>query len=467
MDNIKQIDGTENNKKQYFIIKNKDPNDLLKIKESFKDPNKYFTKDKNMIIGNLSYNSKKKLKNKLIIKPFSLSESSNNININESKKSKNKIYKSKSYTQGQIDPQSRKKSKVILSNLSRPNTSTLSKHNNLNINSNLNSYLHNLRNSNLQNSEFIGVHYQKKSLSEVLNILQQSKLREEKNKSKVSYDLFPKEVKNELRHNFYEQENVLKNNNKLKKSSDLLSKYLSKKLRRKEEDLLFNKIEEFRLKKQLIDFMENSKSIRDKFGDNYWAADLRRPKIQNELRANYFNNGNKYNLPEKILEYADKDVEFINNPNSLKKNKYANLFRNLSLYNLNLPNNKLKLPDMEKMDEIEVIGKNLVDQEYSAINKDEKIYKLYKDPLEKKYKNIKEFVYSENYDKKLKGYKNRIYRVNRSIQNNSNYMTGDKYTKNKKNGLFRAQSQIRENKKNKSQISFLKEAIKILKKETE
>ena len=113
MDNIKKINGTENKKKQYFIIKNKDSNDLLKIKESFKDPNKYFTKDKNIIIGNLSYNSKKKLKNKLIIKPFSLSESTNNINNNQSKKSKNKMYKSKSYTQGEIVIQSRKKSKII------------------------------------------------------------------------------------------------------------------------------------------------------------------------------------------------------------------------------------------------------------------------------------------------------------------------------------------------------------------
>ena len=449
MDNIKKNKGTENKTKQYLIIKNKDTNDLLRVKELFKDPNKYFTKDTNIIIGNINFNYKKQLKNKIIIKSFSLSESSNKINNIDSKKSKNIISKSKSYTQGQIDTPSRKQSKIIPSKLSRPKTSTLSKQNNLNINSNLNSYLHNLRNSNLLNSEFKGIHYQRKSLSEVLNILQQSKFREETNKSKISHDFFPKEVKNEIRHNFYEQEKVLKNKIKLKKTSDLLSKYLSKKIKRKEEELLFNKLEEFRIKKQIIDFIENSKSIRDKYGDNYWTADLRRPKIQNEIRVNYFNNANKYNIPEKILEYANKDFEFINNPNSIKKNKYVNLFRNLSINNLKLPNNRIKLPDMEKMDEIEVIGKNLIDQEYMAINKDEKNYKLYKEPLERKYKNIKEFVCSENYDKKLKGYKNKSY-INRNIQNNINYMTSNKCIKNKKNGLFRIQSQIEENKKNKN-----------------
>ena len=463
MDNNNERKGIENIKKQYFIKKNNDSNRLIKIKEVFEDPNKYFKKDKEMIIGNLNFNSKKKLQNKLKIKPFSLSESSNNIIDIERKKSKNIISKSKSYTQGQIATLTRKKSKIIPSNISRPKTSTLSKQNNYNINSNLNSYLHNLRNIKDQNAEFIGIHYKKKTLSEVLDILLQSKKREEKNKSKINNDLIPKEAKYEIRHSFYQQEKALRNEIKLKNNSDLLSKYLSKKIKRKEEELLFNKIEEYRLKRQVIDFIENSKSIRDKFGDNYWIADLRRPKIQNEIRTNFFNNGSKNNEPEKILEYVDKDVEFIIGPNSIKKNKYTNLFRNLSINNLMISNSGLKFPDMEKMNEIEVIGKNLVEQEYLAINKDEKKFKLYKDPLERKHKNIKEFIYNEKYEKKLKGYKNKSYRVNRSIQNNFNYASGNKDKKKIKIGLIKSQSQIEENKNSKNHISYLKEAIEILK----
>ena len=294
-------------------------------------------------------------------------------------------------------------------------------------------------------------------------------MREEKNKLKTKYDLFLKEEKNEIRHNFEEQEKILNKNLKLKNKSDFLSKYLSKKLKRNEEELLFNKIEEYRLKRQVLDYIENSKSMRDKFGDNYWIANLRRPTIQKEIRVNYFNNGNKNNMPEKVIDYADKDVEFINDPMGVRKNKYKNIVRNLSINNLVLSRTELKFPDMEKMKEIEVIGKNLVDQEYQAIlegnnylNKNEKQFKLYKDPLETKYKNMKEFVCSENYDNKLKGYKSKSYRVNKSIKNDLNYISGNKNKKNKNLGLFRSQSQIEENKNSKNHISYLKEAVKIL-----
>ena len=61
------------------------------------------------------------------------------------------------------------------------------------------------------------------------------------------------------------------------------------------------------------------KGIRDKFGNNYWVADLRRPKKQDEIRINYLQNGNINKYPEKIIDYADKEIEFINDPNRLKK----------------------------------------------------------------------------------------------------------------------------------------------------
>ena len=476
MENNNKNNEIQKGKKIFLIKRNSDVNDLLKVKDNFEDPNIYLIKDKKMIIGNLHFNNKKSLKNKLKIKSFSLSES-NNIIINNNKENKeikskkSFISKSKSYTQGQLVTPERKKTKIIQNYITRPKTSTLSKKNNYNINSNLNTYLNNLRNNNEQNSEFIGIHYQRKSLSEILDILKNSKIREEKNKSKGMKDLLPKNVQKEIRQNLYEQEKILKNKINLKNKSDLFSQYLSKKIKRKEEDLLFNKLEEFRLKKQVIDYIDNLKSLRDKFGDNYWKADLRRPKIQNEIRANYFNNGNKNKMPEKIIEYADKEVEFIHDPNHLKKNKYSNLMKNLSINNLILSNNGIKFLDMEKMNEIEVIkGKNLVEQEYLAIidgqsnkNYDNKKYKLYKDPLEQKYKNIKELVCGENYDKKCKGYKNRSYRIKRMTNNNIKNEDNTKNKKNKKNGLFRSQSLVEENKNNYHKNSYLKEAIEILK----
>ena len=183
MENNNKNNEIQKGKKIFLIKRNSDVNDLLKVKDNFEDPNIYLIKDKKMIIGNLHFNNKKSLKNKLKIKSFSLSES-NNIIINNNKENKeikskkSFISKSKSYTQGQLVTPERKKTKIIQNYITRPKTSTLSKKNNYNINSNLNTYLNNLRNNNEQNSEFIGIHYQRKSLSEILDILKNSKIRE-------------------------------------------------------------------------------------------------------------------------------------------------------------------------------------------------------------------------------------------------------------------------------------------------
>lgn len=69
-------------------------------------------------------------------------------------------------------------------------------------------------------------------------------------------------------------------------------------------------------------------------------------------------------MHDQIVDYVDKDVEFINCPERLMKNKYAPLIRSLSLKNYK----EIKLPNMEKMNEIEIIrGKNLLIQEYLGL----------------------------------------------------------------------------------------------------
>ena len=62
---------------------------------------------------------------------------------------------------------------------------------------------------------------------------------------------------------------------------------------------------------------------------------------------------------------------------------------------------------MEKMNEIGILrGKNIIEEEYNRIigdnnklNDNNRKFKLYKDPMEKKFKNVKEFC-NENYVKK-------------------------------------------------------------------
>ena len=458
MENKRKNNGSPNVKKQYIIKKDTDFDDLLKVKESFEDPNLYFKKDKKMIIGNINLNKNTPTKNASRFKSMSLSDSLHKKYDENNMKTKKSKFKSKSMTQEQLFAPKPNKSKNIPLIKTRPKTSLMSsynyKSNNINKNTNGNS----LPSHDIGPMK-IGIHYQKKSFDEIINILQQSKNREKQNKTKGTNDLFPKEVRKEIRENYYGQEKLLNKKELLKNKSDLLSKKLSNKLKRNQEDLLFNKIEDYRLKRQLIDYIENSKSIRYKFGENYWKADLRRPKKQDRIRFNYVKNENGNNLQDRMVDYVDKDVEIINSPERLMKNKYAALIRNLSLKNYK----EIKLANMEKINEIEIIkGKNLLKQEYLGLigeknrSEIERKYKLYFDPSEKKYKNVKDMVCGENYDNYSSEYKNKSFYVNQY---------GNKY--NKKTGLYKSKSQIEESKENKNinKISYLKETMKIFQKE--
>ena len=460
MEKKRKNNGSPNLKKQYIIKKDTDFDDLLKVKESFEDPNLYFKKDKKMFIGNLSLNKNTPTKISSRLKSMSLSDTfhkksdKKNINLKNPKLKS----KSKSVIQEQLFTPEPNKSKYIPLIKSRPKTSLMSSNNYKNIKINKNTH-GNSTPSHCLGPTMAGIHYQKKSLDEIINILQQSKYREKQNKAKGTDSLFPKEVRKEIRENYYEQEKLLNKKLLLKNKSDLFSKKLSNKLKRNEEDLLFNKIEDYRLKRQLIDYIENSKSIRYKFGENYWIADLRRPKKQDRIRFNYVKNENGSNLNDRIIDYVDKDVEFINSPERLMKNKYAALIRSLSLNNYK----DIKLPNMEKMNEIEIIrGKNLLMQEYLGLvgekdkNNSGRKFKLYFDPSEKKYKNVKDMVCGENYNNHSLEHKNKSFYINRN---------GNKI--NMKKGLYKSKSQIEESKENKNtnKISYLKEAMKIFQKE--
>lgn len=458
MEKKRKNNGSPYSKKQYIIKKDTDFDDLLKVKESFEDPNLYFKKDKKMVIGNLNLNKNTPTKNQSRFKSMSLSDSFHKKSTKNNIKIKKHKLKSKSMTQEQLFTPEPNKPKFIPLIKSRPKTSLISSENNKNININKNTNGNSPTTQGL-GPKMIGIHYQKKSLEEIINILQQSKYREKLNKTKGTNSLFPKEVRKEIRENYYEQEKLLNKKLLLKNKSDLFSKKLSNKLKRNEEDLLINKIEDYRLKRQLIDYIQNSKSIRYKFGENYWIADLRRPKKQDRIRFNYVKNENGNNLNDQIVDYVDKDVEFINCPDRLIKNKYATLIKNLSLKNYK----GIKLPNMEKMNEIDIIrGKNLIIQEYLGLvgeknkNKSERKFKLYFDPSEKKYKNVKDMICGENYDNYSLEHKNKSFYLNRNE---------NKY--NKKRGLYKSKSQIEKSKeiKNINKISYLKEAMKIFQKE--
>jgi hypothetical protein len=274
-------------------------------------------------------------------------------------------------------------------------------------------------------------HYKIKSMGNIIKIFKQYKYLEEQNKDKKNCFVFgdnklPEEIKKEIGKNLSGQEKALLHLEKCKNNSQILSKNISNKINRKEDDLLYNKLEIYRLKKQLVDLMEKSKSIRDKFGDNYWMVSLRRPKISKEIRFLYSNLNHKYNLsPDLIIDSGDKEFEFISDP-SLRNNKeYKDILKTIN----NLKQKyKFQIPNTEKVLDIQIKGKNILHKELNDFkdNNNDK-FRLFKDPIELNQKNMRNMTCKESFD------------INYKIQRNRAYTNEE--TKNQKI-LHKAKSQI-------------------------
>ena len=422
---------------------------------------------KKQYILNYSFKNKLKSSQKIISISSSQTLTVSPINYtqkNEQKLKKNFYPKSKSFTMNAESNNNKTKVKPkLIRNFSCINNySCKTRYNNKN---SYNTYMNNLENTN-DRHEF-GIHYQVKSLGDVLNIFKKYKYLEEENKSKGKSLVFgnknmSNEIIKEIGKNFSEQEKILYYQKKLRNDSAIFSKSLSRKIKRKENDLLYNKIEEFRLKRQLIDLMEKHKTAREIFGANYWVANLRRPKTHKDIRFVYSNTNDNL-APDMIIDYADKDIEFINDPSLKNNKKYKYLLKNINIFK---KTHKFNYPNFEKMTEIDIIkGKNILEQEFNEFKENTNInntqFKLYKDPKELKKKNVIDLTCKESYDIKY-----RIQR-NRSEANEENKVQSAKIYKRK--GLYRSKSllgdfKIKDNKK-KDKISYVKEALKMLKKE--
>ena len=457
-------------KKQYILKKVNNIDDLRKVKESFLDPNQFLKKQKKMIIGNNRFitsvfkpQAAKKIKSLSFSQTQCLSSIHNN-QKNEKKLKKNFFPESKSFTiNTKSSTQTQNKIKLIRNFSCINNYNSKTKYKNC-----YNTYLNNLENTNNQHEK--GIHYQIKSFGDMLKMFKNYKHLEEENKTKGKNIIFgnkktSSETIKEIGKNFIEQEKALNYQKKLRDDFNLFSKSLSKKIKRKENDLLYNKIEEFRLKKQLIDLLEKSKTIKEKFGDNYWVVNLRRPKTHNDIRILYSNASIN---PDMIIDYADKEVEFISDPSIQNSSRYTHLLKNIDIFK---KTHKYKFPNFEKMTEINIVkGKNILEKEINDFNdlkennSNISKYRLYKDPCELKKKNMNDLTCKESYDVKYRIQRNRSYSNEESKIQNINAKIN-----NKKKGLYRSKSLMngfsdKEN-KNKQKTSYMKEAIKILQKE--
>ena len=73
------------------------------------------------------------------------------------------------------------------------------------------------------------------------------------------------------------------------KNAIRMSRFLSKKINKPQNNLLLNRIDSFRFKKEVLNEMEFDKPIEEQYGKNNWNISLRRPEHFRGVRDSYIN----------------------------------------------------------------------------------------------------------------------------------------------------------------------------------
>ena len=366
--------------KIYIIKKDEDDNDILKIKDYFETADKFLNINPKISIGAIHNQYRKKAKEEQ-----KYSNSLNTIkktrNIRSSKLLRKSIQSSNIYTP--------RKESYILSYENKDLTQY----------KNINRYKFPIpdRKNNSKN-----IHYKFKSFEDLKKILSSSIQREKESKLKGTNNLIPITTDINVKRKYLKQGKQLKYNTIYKSNSEKYIKNLAKKCKRRESQMLVNNIQNFRMRKQLKEYIENNKLLSEKLGNNYWLFNLRRPPKNDFTKMNYFNVGTKEReIWKRYMDYPDSDVELINLPCSKGKKKIR------FITEISKDKNKQELiPKIKGFNDIKIEGKNIAIKEYNDIVKthdnycDQVKFKVYKDPIENDENHVKDLIYKEIYELK-------------------------------------------------------------------
>ena len=384
--------------KTYVISKDTDENDLIKVRDYFNDPKEYFNIDESRVVFGQH--------------PFPLRKNKSNTNLN----SKTKVIETKNEYSAPSNPEyvtSSTPNKNFTNLPLRPTTARLppshfrpTSNTKTITTKTARTFQPRQKVKNLTSKDFRkkDIHYDLLSNIQLKEKENLSKQREAKSLKIGTDNLLSKFANAETREQFVEQEKMLKNQVKSSKKFDRISSSLAKKLKRKETDLLYNKTDEYRLKKQMLNFIDNEKPIHEKYGLNYWMFSLRRPKHLDYLRVNYINVG----TPEKeiwkpFIEFPYQPVETIQNPKTLVKNKFSNVI-NDEYYQDEIKRIKCKLPNMEGINSLCINGENLLKEEFKFLQDEKeqkdntKVRRVYRDPFEERKNYVNEMTIKAQYD---------------------------------------------------------------------
>ena len=272
----------------------------------------------------------------------------------------------------------------------------------------------------------VGIHYNYKTPQEIVETYTEGKEREKEGIIKGTNNLIPDKVIHDIKDKYVFQEKKLTKQNLRDIQEKKISNYLAKKCRNKEENLLYNNTDNFRIKKQLIEYLENNKTLTEKFGNSFWYVNLRRPNVLKRYRDTFINVGKRdkeiwhtvMDVPERNLEIIDSRKHIghqINFEKFLRKNEiYSPLINTKN--NKSCKSGKLKnsIPNINNLDQIRITGKNMISFEkdnFLSFKKDidgfnHRKFRVFRDPREDLEKNRNECLFELNYQ--YEGRPNRV-----------------------------------------------------------
>ena len=143
-----------------------------------------------------------------------------------------------------------------------------------------------------------------------------------------------------------------------------ISRYLSKKLNKPQNNLLLNKVDSFRFKKEVINEIENNKPLEDQYGNFKWNISLRRPDHFEGVRESYINLKGERFLPfwSLVIERRPKLKELSVKPHILNESEINNLKKQNKNIIIGKRNQYFK--KVENLENLNIEGKNLYNVEY-------------------------------------------------------------------------------------------------------
>ena len=212
------------------------------------------------------------------------------------------------------------------------------------------------------------------------NLLSEN-LKEEKNKKNDSE--FGPNIPKQLSIDLNTQNRRLIKKKNVDRQSRETSKYLSRRLHKNENDLLFNSVHLYRFKKEILG-KEEAKDNYDKVNNQSclfkWTSSLRRPKNFFGKRENYVNLGGENNPLWSIIveRFPITNEVAVQSGFDLNNKDFKDFVRKRN----NDQKSEEKIKKVEDLDEIGIKGKKLYDLEYNremSGNKNKILHKVFMD----------------------------------------------------------------------------------------